>query len=96
MSGAAPPGWVPSCSLRSRRYRCQYEQISLTLDPRAVVPPIVEASGGARGDLRRLRQDPQDPWRKDSEDVVVRANLAYDRFDNDFAPKDTTPESMAG
>lgn len=72
-------------------------------DPRAVVPPIVEASGGrvvidryADYDRTRrilgLRLRPS----KDTEDVVVTANLAYDRFDNYFAPKDPTPESMAG
>jgi hypothetical protein len=73
------------------------------VDPRSVVPPIVTASGARvvidryadYDNTRRilgLRLRPT----KDTADIVVTANLTYDRFDNFAAPKKPAPDSMAG
>ena len=71
-------------------------------DPRAVVPPIVEASGAVVIDryadydntrpILGLRLRPT----KDTADIVVTANLTYDRFESYAAPKDPAREAMAG
>jgi hypothetical protein len=73
------------------------------IDPRAIVPPIVAASGARvivdrYGDYERARRILGLSFRPtaDMADIVVTANLAYDRADNYLSPRDPDPQSMAG
>jgi len=73
-------------------------------DPRAVVPPILAATGARIATDRYAHYDasrtflgePQLRPNADIADIVVTANLAYDRFKNYAARKDMVSKPVAG
>jgi hypothetical protein len=72
------------------------------IDPRTIVPSIVEASGARvifdrYSDYQKSRRLLGLTWRptKDMADIVVTANLAYDRFNMYSPPKGSSPVAMA-